>query len=231
MPGARTKRIARIAEAIPFAEELSELRNEMNGINWTRHDSHESDIWLPLPISMNNREDDPRDVSNFHVAQKRLDEVSPFGTDYRMDAWPGGVIHTLMVRADDAAALREAESLVAALQDHPILDEDDFSEREWDHNHPTDGECYADDCSCDVAEKRAEVEYHESIGQAGHVEGLGQSIIMPDYDHDGDWWCETCETWFTFIDDERAQIAAQVEVCRYRFDMREWEEAGQLALL
>jgi hypothetical protein len=147
-------RIARIAEAMPFVGQLVELRGEMNRNAWTRHDSDESHLWVPLPVSMNDRADDPLDESNYEIARRLIDDVAAFGTDYRMDAWPSGVIHTLMVRIDDALALREAESIVRGLEHYSILDEEDYSQREWDHNHPSEDECYAEDCSCDAAKRR-----------------------------------------------------------------------------
>jgi hypothetical protein len=228
--GARTKRIERIRKALPIVDELLELSGQMDECPWTRHDSNEEGLWLALPISMNNREDDARDVSNFRVAERELDAVAAFGTQYRHDAWPGGVILTLCVRADDALALREAQEIVGALSDYPILDDEDHSEREWEMNHPNDSECYAEDCSCDAAEKQREVEDHESGGHGYHFEGLCTFVTPVEYDGDGDWWCDTCSTWFTFDDTEKAAIARDIVVNAYRLAMREWEAAGQMTI-
>jgi hypothetical protein len=167
--GARSKRAARIRKAMSIVEELGTLACEMNGISWIRHESREGDSSRPLPISMNDREDDPRDGSNYRAAERRIDAESAYGTDVRRDAWPGGVIHTLLVRADDALALREAEAIISALSDCGILDERDYDERVWEHNHPTDTECYAEDCSCAAAQRQAEIDRHkDDSGEDGY---------------------------------------------------------------
>lgn len=161
MPGARKRRADRIAAVIPFAKQLQAHGRECDNIWWARRSDRQDWFWLTIPLSVNARGDTAIQESNYEVAQQRVDAVSPFGTDYRIDLWPGGQIHTLTVRADDAAALRELDRLVAALQDYPALDEQDVSAREWDHNHPDGGEreCYAEDgCSCVYSTHRHHVE-------------------------------------------------------------------------
>jgi len=153
MAGARAKRMKRIAELFPVVAELRKHGGDCDRAWWSRHDSREDpDIWLTLPISANNRGDDDLAVSNFETARKLIEAVSAFGTDYRCDAWPGGVIETLTIRADDAGAVREADRVISSLQDYPVLDEEDYSEREWESNHPSETECYAEeDCSCEFS--------------------------------------------------------------------------------
>jgi hypothetical protein len=113
------------------------------------------------------------------------------------------------VRADDALALHEAEKLVAALQDYPILDEMDYSDREWSASHPSEGDCHADECSCDVAEKREEAEYHEAVG---HLQILSDAIasdgyFMPELDENDEWFCEVCDAHIWFSEDDKTYLA------------------------
>lgn len=153
--GARTRRAARIAAVMPFVAKLSAHTAEVNSVWWARRvDRASGPTWLALPFSRNGR--GPQSIadvvgeSNYEVIGADLEKVSAFGTDYRIDAWPGGTIHTLMVRADDALAIRAAEQWIDALADYPIADDDHHSEMEWAFNHPGDTECYSEDpdCSC-----------------------------------------------------------------------------------
>ena len=188
MTGCRTRRRNRIASSAEFGEiarELSKLESTCNS-NWqTQHrsigDLEGTGYWLVTPISHGNRDEDALADSNFEVAEKMLEEASNFGeTDYRCDAWVGGVISTLMIRSDDAGAIRALNSIIRRLEDYPILDEEHFSELEYERNHPGDHECYAEDCSCSVAVHRAEPEPDHSGLEA---------------DDDGEAWCGICGDW------------------------------------
>ncbi|WP_280404778.1 hypothetical protein [Nocardia brasiliensis] len=159
--GARTKRIRRIAKVYPIVEKFQAFGKECDGVWWSRRSGRGEPFELSLPLSINARGDEPYVESNYEIAQERLDKVSAFGADYRVDLWPGGSIYTLTVRADDALAVREAQEIVDALQNYPFLSDDDVSRREWDRDHPDDFTCdseYADDetgdCGCGSAERK-----------------------------------------------------------------------------
>ena len=206
MSGARTRRIQRI-QAGSLGDFVVKLRAHESACdrNWmTRHDSHEDrSVWLVTPISHNGRREDPLDDSNYDTAERLLNEVSSFsernqwpawtapdgtvypgtvywsgGTSTRDDAWPGGIIETLLVRADDAPALRELERIVNALADYPVLDDEHYSEMEWESNHPSDHECYSEDEDCPCA-----VRNHDHTGPDFRPE---------DADEDGEIYCRSC---------------------------------------
>ena len=146
---------------------------------WARHDSREEPaLWLVTPVSHGSREESARDDSNYEVAERLLTDASSFGeVGTRYDAWPGGVIETLLVRADDAPALRELERITDALADYPVLDDEHCSELEHERNHPSDHECYADElCEC-------EVRNHSHTGPDFRPE---------DADEDGEIYCRPC---------------------------------------
>lgn len=179
MSGARSKRIRRIAAAMPLVGDLRTHESSCDRVWWARHDSSEDRaLWLVTPISHGTRDEDTLADSNYAVAEKQLTEASSFGeVGTRDDAWPGGVIETLLVRADDAPALRELQSIIRALADYPVLDESHYSELEYERNHPSDHECYADeDCVC-------EVRTHTHTG-----DGFGPGYA----DEDGEVWCRFC---------------------------------------
>jgi hypothetical protein len=206
--GARARRIKRITESNELGELVAKLRAHegMCDRSWmTRHDSREDRaLWLVTPLSHNGRREDALDDSNYDVAARMLNEVSSFGercawpdwtaqdgtvypgvkyisgaTATRHDAWPGGVIETLLVRIDDAPALRMLKSIIDALAYYPVLDDAHFSELEWERNHPSDHECYSedgDDCPCAVRN-------HDHIGP---------DFLPEDADEDGEIHCAAC---------------------------------------
>lgn len=154
MSGARTRRAKRLATIFPIVKELAAHGKECDGSWMTRRNSRHDWYELTTPISRNGRGGDALDDSNFYTAERIIDAASPWGTTYRSDLWPGGTIETLVIRADDAAALKEITSIVNALEGYPVLDESDYSEREWEENHNSDmlwRECYAEDC-CTLCE-------------------------------------------------------------------------------
>lgn len=169
MCGARTKRVRRIAKAFPIAEKFADFGRSCDSDWMTRRHSAREPFELALPLSVNARYDEALNESNFEVARTRLDAVAAFGSDYRVDLWPGGQIHTLTIRADDALAIREAERIVDALQEYAALDEDDWSRREWEANHPDEMTCYAEfddqngekDCGCGSAARKWEADHED----------------------------------------------------------------------
>jgi hypothetical protein len=179
----RSKRAARIAATAGLGEFINRLRAHEDACdrNWmTRHDSREDRaVWLVTPISHGTRDEDARDDSNYQVAERLLTEASSFGeVTARYDAWPGGVIETILVRADDASALRVLMSIVSALEDYPVLDDEHHSALEDERAHPSDHECYSEDPECGC-----EVRNHDHAG-----DGFGPE----DTDEDGEAWCDRC---------------------------------------
>lgn len=151
--GTRTRRIARIAACMPIVARLVKQGTEFDAVSWARREHTPGDgaPWLCTPFSHGTREESALADSNYRIIMADLDRVSAYGTDTRLDLWVGGRIETLMVRADDALALRAVQAWVDALADYPVADEEDYSELEWDRAHPgSDDEwCYAEeDCSC-----------------------------------------------------------------------------------
>jgi hypothetical protein len=104
--------------------------------------------------------------SNFAVAEAMLEAASDFGPyiKYRYDNWVGPQLKTLMVRVDDAGALREALSILASLADYPILSDEDYSEREAEDRREVWENCHRPDL--------------ESLVATGH--GVPEDLFWPD---------------------------------------------------
>lgn len=236
MAGARTRRIERIRAAMPLVDELLGHGQEMDNVWWARRDGRDGDdwMWLNLPFSVNARGDEPREESNFAVAERELDKVAEYGTQYRYDLWPGGRITTLQIRADDVAALRKADDLIGDLQYSAYLDEADYVRRQWENDHPNDDACYAEgECGCAASERKAMVAEHEEGGEHYHYEALvyGAAYYEITYDSDGDWLCPDCDVYYAFTDEQKAEIAKGIARETYRRECWDQEQKGQLCLV
>lgn len=175
----RERRAARIRRAMEIVDRLTGLTGEADSSWVTRRSDYNPKevpgMWLTTPFSRNGRGDSALAESNYRVIGADLERVSSFGTDYRVDLWPGGSMHTITVRSDDAPALRKVQEWVDALADYPVADESDFSDEEWSQNHPTDSECYSEDedCSCDYNQGRAKFVY---VYGCARDDGFGYAI-------------------------------------------------------
>lgn len=128
----RQRRAERIARALPIVEELAGHTADCDNLWWTQRVDRDDEAgkWLTTPFSVNARGDEALAESNYRVIRADLERVAGMEIDYRIDAWPGGTIHTLTVRADDALALRAVQQWTAALADYPVADDADFAELE-----------------------------------------------------------------------------------------------------
>lgn len=106
-------------------------------------------------ICVRNRDSGTLDQSNYQCAFDSLREVADECTeeapeeldcygrlsdrsanwvyDFRAGHWAVGWVEYLMVRADaPEAVLKAAGEIICSLDDYPVLDEEDFSRREWE---------------------------------------------------------------------------------------------------
>lgn len=79
-----------------------------------------------------NRDSDLLTQSNFECALKAIggesDTVHIVGESH----WACGWIEWIAIHESDTKALKIADDILCALSDYPVLDDDDFSEREWE---------------------------------------------------------------------------------------------------
>ena len=136
----RQRRAHRIAQVLPIVEELTKHTADTNAVWWARRVDRDADdaVWLTTPFSVNPRGDSALAESNYRVIRADLERVAGMAVDYRIDAWPGGTIHTLTVRADDALALHAVQQWVTALADYPVANEMDLAELEADEDADAD---------------------------------------------------------------------------------------------
>lgn len=167
--GARARRTKRIMESSlgdfvrecqGYEGEREEFRRSWSGGFGYRNDTNEwgqpSGVkYVTTPLGT-HRDADALAESNWSVISPAMEKADSFG---HVSEHAGSFVHTegsclngwndsVMVRVDDAVALREAMNFVNALSDYPVLDEEDYSEREWAANHPSNGKCWAENCDC-----------------------------------------------------------------------------------
>ena len=118
-----------------------------------------------------NRDSGCLDQSNYACAMAALDESDPDWNDHedhRFGHWACGWLEIIIVRPDSKCAAIAA-SVSDALADYPVLDEEDYSQREWDQMS----------------------EYWRSMNTADRVDCCqksGGSIFAARYDHiPSDW--------------------------------------------
>ena len=91
--------------------------------------------WFVLPCGR-NRDSGCLDESNFACALKSLGGESDDVEVHRFGHWACGWFEIIIVRPESAAE-KEARDIEAALADYVVLDESDFSEREYEAANET----------------------------------------------------------------------------------------------
>lgn len=91
--------------------------------------------WLVCPVSITR--DSPEGdypYSNYQVFLRELGKIDPDGEtweEHSFNHWGPGWFNIIIVKPDTPAAewAQEAEN---TLEDYPVLDDDDYSQREWE---------------------------------------------------------------------------------------------------
>lgn len=90
----------------------------------------EQQDWLVLGLSR-NRDSGELDQSNFDAALKSLGGESDTVEVHRFGHWGPGWFEIILIKPG-STQVEIGESIEASLSDYPILDEEDFSSREWE---------------------------------------------------------------------------------------------------
>jgi len=104
--------------------------SEFKPTAWDNHITFDEDRedWLVAPVGR-NRDSDILDESNFEAALKQLGGESDTVEVHRFGHWACGWFEILLVDPKHGDALVEMQS---SLEDYPLLDEEDHSQREYD---------------------------------------------------------------------------------------------------
>lgn len=103
-----------------------------------------------------SRDSDCLERSNFAAMLGLLGGESDSVIVVRESHWAVGWIEWIAIHESDHAALQVADETMGRLEDYPVIDEDDWSEREQDDANETWRDCYS------VAERIAYIREHSS---------------------------------------------------------------------
>ncbi len=91
----------------------------------------EQQDWLLAPVSQ-TRDSGPLDLSNFAACLSMLGGESETVEVHRFGHWGPGWYEIILIDPADAERIQIAEGVAEALSDYPVIDEEDFSRREWE---------------------------------------------------------------------------------------------------
>ena len=130
---------------IEHAKELQQYKDwaptrfDPNGLNC---EENEVCNWHVLPVSR-NRDSGPFDESNFHAAVKMLGGEGDHVRIHKFGHWGPGWFEIILIDPDHEPTLEAAGSIVCALASYPLLDDEDYSEREYAEAHDIWEHCYS----------------------------------------------------------------------------------------
>lgn len=131
---------------------------------WTRPDCYMGSEWSEWYVFLGrNRDSDCLTESNFEKGLEAVQAVmSPESADeedlatvqvVRESHWAVGWIEWIAIHKSDSEALKVADKLTESLDNYPVLDEEDFSQREQDQAEEVWRDCYSDRDRLDYVRK------------------------------------------------------------------------------
>lgn len=125
---------------------------------WTMPANYAGEVWPNYYIAGcgQSRDSSALESSNFAAMLKALGGESETVIVVREGHWACGWVEWIAIDQDDARALAIADDLNERLEDYPVLDEDDWSQREQDEANDIWRDCY------DAAERIAYIREHRS---------------------------------------------------------------------
>ena len=103
---------------------------------WTMPSNYAGEVWPGYYVFLNqNRDSDSLTRSNFTCALQAIGGESETVHVIREGHWACGWVEWIAIHQDDTAALQAADAIAAKLQDYPVVNEDHWSELEWDEAH------------------------------------------------------------------------------------------------
>lgn len=135
---------------------------------WTMPDSYFGATW-PNHYSSGvgqSRDSDCLEESNFATMLRFLGGESDIVTIVRESHWAVGWVEWIAIEADGTAesdnALKIADEAKARLEDYPVLDESDFSEREMEAANETWKNCFNDSQRLEwIKKNRSQFDFHD----------------------------------------------------------------------
>jgi hypothetical protein len=141
---------------------------------WTMPDSYFGEVWPNYYGSGygQSRDSDCLEQSNFAAMLKALGGESETVTVVRESHWAVGWVEWIAIHQDDETALRVADEQCERMANYPVLDEEDFSERERQAANETWANCFSPQDRIDyIREHRSQFDFHDMADLFGCVRG------------------------------------------------------------
>lgn len=114
---------------------------------------------LVVPVA-HNRDSESLGESNFAVALEMLGGESETVEVCRFGHWANGWFEIILIDPTHSSTLQVAKEIESKLKDYPVLDEDDFSEREQEAAQEVWANCYSNQERIDYIRKnRSQFEF------------------------------------------------------------------------
>jgi len=169
------------------------------------------------------RDSDLLSISNFECALERLGGESPTVEVLSMGHWACGWIKLLTVNPQDRKALIEAYTIKRELDEYPVLDDDDFSEREYEAFSN-----YAEESKQDLAKALcAHFGLPESVAASEEMLDLAYCLNLECQFHAG---ADSCINVYDCREPDESDLARLESVMRQmRYDRQENEAFKYIA--
>lgn len=120
-----------------------------------------------------SRDSDDLEASNFAAMLKDLGGESVSVFVVRESHWAVGWVEWIAIHESNEKALGVADANMERLEQYPVLDEDDWSEREDEHANQIWTECYSvEERVKYIREHRSQFEFRDWADMRGCVRGL-----------------------------------------------------------
>jgi hypothetical protein len=141
---------------------------------WTMPDSYFGETWLYYYSAGvgQSRNSDCLEESNFVTMVRDLGGESETVIVVRESHWAVGWVEWIAIHATDDKALQIADENVGRLKDYPVLDEDDWSEREQEAATTVWRDCYSwQERVMYIREHESQFEFRDYADMLGCVRG------------------------------------------------------------
>ena len=141
---------------------------------WTMPDHYVGEVWPNYYSAGVGRSRDSDDLkeSNFATMLQDLGGESDTVIVVREGHWAVGWVEWIAIHQDDAKALETADHNNERLIDYPVLNEDDWSERETESANRVWADCYSPRERLEYIRKfRSQFEFHDMADMLACVRG------------------------------------------------------------
>ena len=140
---------------------------------WTRPDHYAGATWPEYYVFLGrSRDSDDLTESSFAIGLERLGGESATVRIVRESHWAVGWIEWIAIHKSDNAALDKAQIMIDDLNQYPVLDEDDWSQREHETACQIWKDCYDIPERIEyIRENRDQFSFHSLADMIGSIRG------------------------------------------------------------